>query len=449
LRDEPLEVIAAQGQYLTLSTGQRIFDACGGAAVSCIGHGDPRVCSAITAQIQSVDYVHSWLYTTRTIERLSKLILRDQFSLTHALFVSSGSEAVESALKLCRQYFVELEGIDTPRTQFISRRQSYHGTTLGALSIGGNMFRRRIFEPLLDHKNIHQISPCYPYRYQNGSEEEYTDVLIQELIDVIEDIGPEKVVAFIFEPVAGAALGCVPATADYLIRVRQVCDRYRILMVYDEVMCGMGRCSDGSSLHAWKSLNSFISEENVAPDIQTVGKGLGGGYTPIAAVLVSKRVESVLASGTGSFVNGFTYQAHPTTCAAALAVQTIIQDDKLLPQVAELGITLERLLRDVIAPLPYVGDIRGKGLLWGVEFVRDKNTKATFELEGACASVARAAFSKGVHVYVCMGVADGKVGDAILLAPAFNCLQEDIKMMVNIVAESIIEKLPYFVVTSA
>jgi adenosylmethionine-8-amino-7-oxononanoate aminotransferase len=248
-RNEPLDVVAAQGPYLTLSTGQRILDACGRAAVSCIGHGDPRVSSAITAQIQSVDYVDSWLYTTNAVEQLSSLVLRDQFTLTHALFVSSGSEAMDSALKLCRQYFVEKEGKETSRTQFISRRQSYHGTTLGALSVGGNTFRRAIFKPLLNHENIHHISPCYAYRYQTGSEEEYTDFLIQELICAIEDIGSEKVVAFIFEPVAGATLGCVPATAGYIIRVRQVCDQYGILMVCDEVMCGMGRCSDGRSLH--------------------------------------------------------------------------------------------------------------------------------------------------------------------------------------------------------
>ena len=437
LHHEPFVVVSAKGQYLTLSTGHKVFDACCGAAVSCIGHGDPRVISALATQGHTVDYIHSGHYTTSSVEQLSALILRDQSTLTHALFVSSGSEAMESTLKLCRQYYVELEGSNTQRTQFISRKQSYHGTTLGALSVGGHKFRRALFEPLLEQNIIHQVSPCYAYRYQQESEEEYTNSLIQELIDTIEKIGPKKVAAFIFEPIVGAALACVPATMGYIAKVRDVCDRYGILMVCDEVMCGMGRCTDGESLHAWRSTNPGLPESQIAPDIQTTGKGLGGGYIPIAAVMVSKKVTDVLAAGSGMFINGFTYQAHPISCAAALAVQTIIKEDNLLVRAAHLGKLLERSLLEEISPLPFVGDIRGAGLFWGVEFVSDKTSKAAFGKVGFAAMVANVAFDRGVQVYVCEGVADGTIGDAIIFAPAYNCDEEDIKMMVGIVAGAI------------
>jgi adenosylmethionine-8-amino-7-oxononanoate aminotransferase len=210
-------------------------------------------------------------------------------------------------------------------------------------------------------------------------------------------------------------------------------------MVCDEVMCGMGRCSDGQSLHAWRSINPDLLEREIAPDIQTAGKGLGGGYIPIAAVMVSKKVADVLASGTGTFVNGFTYQAHPTGCAAALAVQTVIKDDNLLERSAELGRQLEHQLKDKVAPLPHVGDVRGAGLFWGVEFVKDKNSKSAFGKTGAAATVADAAFVRGVQVYVCEGVCDGVIGDAIIFAPAYNCTAAEIAMMVDVVAESIKE----------
>jgi adenosylmethionine-8-amino-7-oxononanoate aminotransferase len=439
LHENPLEVVAAKGQYLTLSTSEQIFDACGGAAVSCFGHGDPRVISAITKQLQTVDYIHSGVYTTSSVEQLSNFILRDQNTMTHALFVGSGSEAMESTLKLCRQYFVELEGKDTSRTHFISRRQSFHGTTIGALTVGGHKARRALYEPILDHNNIHQISPCYPYRHQNGSEDEYTDTLIRELVDTIESVGPKRIAAFIFEPVVGAALACVPATSGYIVKVRQVCNQYGILMVCDEVMCGMGRCSDGNSMHAWRSMHPSISEDSVAPDVQTIGKGLGGGYAPIAAVLLSKKVSDVLSTGSGMFMNGFTYQAHPVSCAASLAVQTIVKEDNLLPQVAMLGKLMHKLLLEKIIPLPHVGDVRGMGLFWGSEFVQDKETKAAFEKTGAASLVQRAAYKDGVQIFLSEGIADGTLGDSVIFAPAYNCTEDDIANMVGVVAKAIKE----------
>jgi adenosylmethionine-8-amino-7-oxononanoate aminotransferase len=442
LHSEPLIITSTKGQYLTLSSGRQVFDACGGAAVSCIGHCDPRVVSAITKQLETVDYVYSGHYTTESVENLSKLVLRDQSALTHVLIVSSGSEAMESTLKLCRQYWVEVDGNDTPRTQFISRKQSYHGATLGALSVGGHIRRRSFFEPILEQRNVHQISPCYAYRDQVGSEEEYTNNLIQELVAKIEEIGPEKVAAFIFEPVVGAALACVPATSGYMVKVRDVCDRYGILMVCDEVMCGMGRCSDGQSLHAWRSLNPGIPEERIAPDIQTCGKGLGGGYVPIAAVLTHHKISKALSSGSGMFMNGFTYQAHPVSCAAAVAVQQIIIDDGLLSRGSRLGKLLEQRLKAEILPLAHVGDVRGAGLFWGVEFVRDKQTKAPFEKPGTAQAVHDLAFERGVQVYVSGGVADGTLGDAVIFAPAYNCSDDDIEMMVRIVANAIRDAFP-------
>ena len=432
LHESPLLATSASGQFVTSESGHRVLDAIGGAAVSCIGHGDPRVIAAITKQLQTVDWVNSAFYTTSAAENLATLILRDQSTLTRALFVGSGSEAMESTLKLCRQYFVEKEGKNTPRCHFIARRQSYHGTTLGALGVGGHTFRRAPFEPLLNDQYFHKVSTCYAYRNQIGTEEEYTDMLIKELVDMIESIGPERVAAFIFEPVVGAALACVPATKDYIRRVREVCNQYGILMVADEVMCGMGRCTDGASLHAWKSLNPDCAEESVAPDIQTVGKGLGGGFLPIAAVLVSKKVVDVLAAGSGAFVNGFTYQSHPTSCAAALAVQTIVKDDNLLPRAAEMGAELQTQLMKLIAPLPYVGDVRGAGMFWGVEFVQEKANRRPFSMTGFAKAVADKTVEMGVQVYVCEGVADGVVGDAVIIAPAYTSRREDIVKIVDV-----------------
>ena len=437
LVEKPFTVVSAEGQFLHLSDGRKILDACGGAAVSCLGHCDPRVASAIAKQLSTVDYIHSGIFTTPSVEELSSLALRDQTTFTHALFVGSGSEAMESALKLCRQYFIEVEGPETQRFHFISRKQSFHGNTLGALGIGGHTFRRALFEPLLEHDHIHHISPCYAYRHQTGSEEDYENSLIQELIDTIEKVGGEKVAGFVFEPIVGAALGCVPATEGYMEKVRAVCNKYGILMVCDEVMCGMGRCSDGRSLHAWKSMHPDIPEDQVAPDIQTIGKGLGGGYVPIAAVLASQKIASALASGSGGFRNGFTYQAHPICCAGAVAVQKIIIEDRLLSDVADLGQILEELLFEKVAPLPHVGNIRGRGLFWGIEFVQDKDTKKPFAKVGAAAAVAAAALQRGVQVYVCEGVADGIVGDAIIVAPAYTCIMKDIRFIVDVVAGAI------------
>lgn len=438
LHESPLLATSATSQFVTNQNGHKVIDAIGGAAVSCIGHGDPRVIAAITKQLQTVDWVNSAFYTTSAAEELAALILRDQSTLSRALFVGSGSEAMESTLKLCRQYFVEKEGEDTPRRHFIARRQSYHGTTLGALGVGGHTFRRALFEPLLDHEYFHKVSPCYAYRNQIGTEEEYTDTLIKELEDMLESIGPEKVAAFIFEPVVGAALACIPATKGYIRRVREVCNRYGILMVVDEVMCGMGRCTDGTSFHAWKSLNPDCSEELVAPDIQTVGKGLGGGYLPIAAVLVSKKVVDILAARSGAFVNGFTYQSHPTCCAAALAVQTIIKDDKLLTRAADLGRDLSNLMMKILGPLPHVGDIRGAGVFWGLEFVQDKTTRAPFSQTGYAKTVADIAFEMGVQVYVCEGIADGILGDAIIVAPAYTIQMEHMVKIVDVLRSAIL-----------
>lgn len=432
LHESPLLATLATNQFITNENGHEVRDAIGGAAVSCIGHGDPRVIAAITKQLQSVDWVNSAFYTTSAAEELATLILRDQSTLTRALFVSSGSEAMESALKLCRQYFVEKEGNDTPRCHFIARRQSYHGTTLGALGVGGHTFRRALFEPLLDHEHFHKTSPCYAYRDQIGTEKEYTETLIKELVDMIQKLGPESVVAFVFEPIVGAALACVLATKGYVRRVREVCNRYGILMVVDEVMCGMGRCTDGYSLHAWKSMDTDCSEESVAPDIQTVGKGLGGGYLPIAAILVSKKVVDVLTAGSGTFINGFTYQSHPTSCAAALAVQRIIKDESLLLLAAGLGKELKDQMMREIAPLPHVGNIRGAGLFWGVEFVEDKITHAPFKKTGFAKKVADCALQMGVQVYVCEGIADGIHGDAVIVAPAYTSRIEEIMTIVDV-----------------
>ncbi|GAB7340953.1 hypothetical protein MBLNU457_7297t1 [Dothideomycetes sp. NU457] len=407
LHTSPPHVISAQGKYLHLSNGQKILDATGGAAVSCLGHGNARVKKAVMAQMDQVAYCHSAFYGT-----------------------SAGSEAMDAAMKLARQYFVETA--QPQRTRFIARRQSYHGATLGSLAMGGHAARRAIYEPLL-LDNISHVSPCNAYRMREGeTEERYLARLIRELEEEFEAVGPQTVCAFVAEPVVGAALGCVPPVRGYFEAVRKVCDRYGALLILDEVMCGIGRTG---SLHAWQ--DPLVG---VVPDIQTVGKGLGAGYAPIAAVLVGQRVVDVLEKGTGAFSHGQTYQGHPLSCAAALEVQRVIRDKRLVQNVASLGVYLERLLREQVAPLPYVGNVRGRGFFWGIEFVQDKQTKEPFPLErGVATGVHELGMLEpyNISLYPGNGTMDGKRGDHVLIAPAYNVQREDIELIVATTARVI------------
>lgn len=401
--------VRGEGAYIYDQSGKAYLDACGGAAVSCLGHSHPRLIAAITEQLQQLPYAHSSFFTTEACENLADVLVEQApAGIEHCYFVSGGSEAMESALKLARQYFLEIG--EAERHLFVARRQSYHGNTLGALSVGGNQWRREPFQPLLTE--AHHIDPCYAYRYQQAgeSEEEYGLRAANELQRCLLEVGPEKVLAFVAEPVVGATAGAVPAVAGYFQRIREICDQYGVLLILDEVMCGMGRTG---TLFA-------CEQDQVRPDMVTIAKGLGAGYQPIGATLVSAKIFNVLRDGSGFFQHGHTYMAHASAAAAALAVQQVIAEDKLLDQVKTLGHELRQRLQDRFGAHPHVGDIRGRGLFLGLELVEDRSSKRSFAPTTALAQkVRQSAMQNGLMCYPMAGTIDGVQGHHILLAPPF------------------------------
>ncbi|SOY68972.1 putative aminotransferase, pyridoxal-phosphate-dependent aminotransferase family [Cupriavidus taiwanensis] len=424
--------VAGQGIELIDSTGRRYLDASGGAAVSCLGHGHPRVIAAIKAQLDTIAYAHTSFFTTEVSEALARTLAQAApGDLDHVYFVSGGSEAVESALKLARQYFVEVG--QPARRHFIARRQSYHGNTLGALAIGGNAWRREPFLPLL--VPAHHVSPCYAYRERQAAESDaqYAQRLADELEAKILDLGPETVAAFVAETVVGATAGAVPPVGDYLKRIRAVCDKYGVLLILDEVMSGMGRTG---YLFA-------CEEDGVVPDIVTIAKGLGAGYQPVGAMLSTRRIYDAIVGGSGFFQHGHTYIGHATACAAALAVQRAIAEDNLLANVLARGEQLRSRLREALGDHPNLGDVRGRGLFVGVEFVADRDSKAT--LDPALKTHARlksAAMQNGLLVYPMGGTVDGVHGDHVLFAPPFICTPRDIDNIVERFAAAVQAVLP-------
>ncbi|EOH6074823.1 aspartate aminotransferase family protein [Burkholderia cenocepacia] len=413
--------VAGDGIEIIDSTGKRYIDACGGAAVSCLGHSNQRVIDAIKRQAQQLPYAHTSFFTTDVAEELAdRLVDGAPAGLDHVYFVSGGSEAIEAALKLARQYFVE-KG-EPQRRHFIARRQSYHGNTLGALAIGGNAWRREPFLPLLIE--AHHVSPCYAYRDQQAGEtdEAYAQRLADELERKIVELGAENVAAFVAETVVGATAGAVPPVRTYLKKIRAVCDKYGVLLILDEIMSGMGRTG---YLYA-------CDEDDVAPDLLTIAKGLGAGYQPIGATLVSDRIYRTIVDGSGFFQHGHTYLGHATACAAALEVQRVIAEDKLLDNVKARGEQLRASLREHYGTHPHVGDVRGRGLFVGVELVRDRDTKATFAPALKLhAAVKREAMQRGLMVYPMGGTIDGVHGDHILIAPPFVCTAQQIDTIVE------------------
>jgi adenosylmethionine-8-amino-7-oxononanoate aminotransferase len=403
--------VGGQGVYLTDAENRRYIDASGGAAVSCLGHQHPDVIAAMHAQLDSLAYAHTSFFTTEVAEALGdELLAHAPANMSHVYLVSGGSEAVEAALKMARQYFVERG--EPGRKHFIGRRQSYHGNTLGALAVGGNAWRREQFAPILTES--HFIDPCYEYRYRDAQEtgEEYGRRAAGQLEAKILQLGPENVIAFVAEPVVGATLGAVPAAPGYFRRIREICDRYGILLILDEVMCGMGRTG---SLHA-------CEQESITPDLMTVAKGLGGGYAPIGATFVAKHIHDAFAGGSGMFQHGHTYIGHPLACAAALAVQQAMRRDKLLDNVRTRGRQLELALRERFSAHSHVGDIRGRGLFWGIELVSDRETKQPFDAtQRVHARIRSEALARGLMVYPMGGTIDGRSGDHVLLAPPFIC----------------------------
>jgi adenosylmethionine-8-amino-7-oxononanoate aminotransferase len=410
VRRKPGLVARGDGLMLRLADGREIIDASGGAAVACLGHGNRRVAGVIGAQALNLGYAHTGFFTTEPAEALADFLLEGKpGGLSRAYFVSSGSEAMEAALKLARQYFVE-KG-ELKRTRFIARRQSYHGNTLGALAVGGNVGRRAPYEPLLSSAFSH-VSACFPFHHQRAGESDalYVARLAEELEGEFMRLGPDTVIAFCAEPVVGATTGCVAAPAGYFRAIRKICDRHGALLILDEVMCGMGRTG---TTHAWQ-------QEEVSPDLQTVGKGLGGGYQPVAAAFVSQRIVDVLAAGSGAFVHGQTYEAHPVACAAALEVQRIIREENLLSNVRAMGALLERELRERLGQHEHVGDIRGRGLFFAIELLQDRASKQAFDPRAELHNrVKECALEAGLAIYPMGGTIDGRRGDHVIVAPPF------------------------------
>ena len=421
LSAEPMIATGGEGIFLITEDGRRIIDGSGGAAVACLGHGNERVKAAIAEQLDNVAYVHTALFSNRPAEDLAEFLLDGEpGGLSHAFFVSSGSEATEAAIKLARQYFLEIG--QPRRRRFIARRQGYHGNTLGALAAGGNAMRRAAYAPLLSDA-FSLVSPCFAYRFQRDDETDtqYVQRLADELEAEFQRLGPDSVAAFCAETVVGATTGCVAALPGYFPAMRAVCDRHGALLILDEVMCGMGRTG---VQHAWM-------DEGVVPDIQVIAKGLGGGYQPIGGILITATIIDALRAGTGSFQHGHTYQAHPVACAAALAVQRVVRDDALIDNVAAMGAHLAAGLTERLGNHRHIGDIRGRGLFQAIELVADRASKAEFDPDLRMHDrVKQAAFDRGLAIYPMGGTIDGRRGDHIVVAPPYIATAADIDAIV-------------------
>ncbi|MBR41759.1 MAG: aspartate aminotransferase family protein [Acidiferrobacter sp.] len=431
-KNMPPLALSGEGCYLLDASGKRYFDGSGGAAVSCLGHGDPEVIEAIKTQVEKLAFAHTGFFTSEPAEKLADLLIANApGELDRVLFVSGGSEANEAAIKLARQYFVE-KG-ETNRRFLIARRQSYHGNTLGALAVGGNQWRRKQFSPLL--VDVSHISPCFEYADRNPDEStfDYGQRVAQELEDEILRLGTDSVIAFLAEPVVGATAGAVPAVEGYFTRIREICDRYGVLLILDEVMCGMGRTGHLFACEA----------DNVTPDIACIAKGLGAGYQPIGAMLCSREIYRTIEEGSGFFQHGHTYLGHPVAAAAGCAVLEGILSRDLVSRVRTMGERFDKALKDKFSEHAHVGDIRGRGLFRGIELVADKVSKSPFAPEKRLAAgIKKAAFEQGLICYPMSGTRDGVNGDHILLAPPFIIEDDQIDEVVTKLDTAISSCLP-------
>lgn len=422
LRETPPKAIGGEGIYLFAEGGRRVIDASGGAAVSCLGHQHPRVVAAMAKQASTLAYAHTAFFSSEPAEALAEtLVGHEPGGLAYAYFVSGGSEAIEASIKLARQYFIERG--EPQRQHFIARRQSYHGNTLGALAAGGNAWRRAPYAPLLSAAFSH-VTPAFAYheKHDGESDTQFVARLAAELEAEFQRLGPKTVAAFLAEPVVGATAGAVTAPDGYFKAVREICDRHGALLILDEVMCGMGRTG---TTHAWQ-------QEGVAPDIQAVAKGLGGGYQPIGAMLVNGKIIDAIRSGSGAFQHGHTYLAHPLACAAALAVQDVIREDDLLEHVKQRGKQLERRLTERFGNHRHIGDIRGRGLFWAIELVADRANRTSFDPALKLNQKIKAeAFANGLGCYPGGGTVDGVRGDHVLLAPPYIASADEIDQIVD------------------
>src|SRR5215211_4783730 len=432
LRETPPRAIGGEGVWLIGEDGRRILDPSGGAAVSCFGHHHPRVLEAMSRQASKLAYAHTSFFSSEPAEALAdKLVGHEPGGLAYAYFVSGGSEAIEASIKLARQYFIESG--QPQRQNFIARRQSYHGNTLGALAAGGNAWRREPYAPLLSQAFSH-VTPAFAYHEmrEGESEADFVARLAAELEAEFQRLGPDTVAAFIAEPVVGATAGCVPAPEGYFRAVREICDRHGALVILDEVMCGMGRTG---TRHAWE-------QEGISPDIQAIAKGLGGGYQPIGAMLASACIVDIIRDGSGAFQHGHTYLAHPLACAAALEVQRVIDDEQLLDRVKTLGAQLERRLTERFGNHRHIGDIRGRGLFQAIELVADRATRTPFDPALKLNQRIKAiAFEGGLGCYPAGGCMDGRSGDHVLLAPPYIATPDDIDMIVDRLGQAVDDAL--------
>jgi len=420
-KGNPPVAVAGEGCYLIDADGKRYLDGSGGAAVSCLGHNNTHVKEAIKQQIDDLAFAHTGFFTSKPAEELAeKLIAHAPPGLEKVYFVSGGSEAVEAAIKLARQYYVERG--EPQRRHLIARRQSYHGNTLGALAAGGNLWRRQMFQPILFETS--HIAPCYAWREQQSDETEIAYGLraANELEAEILRLGQENVMGFIAEPVVGATLGAVPSVTGYFQRIREICDQYGVLLILDEVMCGMGRTGF-----------LFASEyDGISPDIVTIAKGLGAGYQPIGAMLVSGAIFQTIADGSGFFQHGHTYLGHPVATAGANAVMDVLTSHDMMGDVRAKGERTLSALKDRFSQYPHIGDIRGRGLFLGLEFVNDRENKTAFSpSHGIHRAFKAAAFEAGLICYPMGGTIDGQHGDHVLLAPPFIISDSEIDLLVD------------------
>jgi adenosylmethionine-8-amino-7-oxononanoate aminotransferase len=404
------EAAVAKGAYITDAAGRQYLDASGGAAVSCLGHGHPQVIDAIKDQLDRMAFAHTSFFSSHPAEALAdKLSQKAPGGTWRVYFVSGGSEANEAALKLARQ--VQVERGQATRDHFVSRQFSYHGNTLGALSVGGRLANLELFGPIL-LPNVRKIMPCFAYRWKDEGEADAAFALraAGALEQELASLGEERAIAFIAETVVGATLGCVPAVPGYFKEIRRICDEDGALMILDEVMCGMGRCG---TLFACQA-------EGVVPDVITIAKGIAGGYQPLGAMLVREELVEEIERGSGAFMHGHTYVGHATACAAGLAVQEVFEDQQIVPQVARLGAKFRARLEGCFGDHPNVGDIRGRGLFQGLEIVANRASKEPFPADHAIARRLKArAMANGLICYPFAGTVDGKRGDHVLLAPPF------------------------------
>lgn len=419
--------MSGQGITLTDAEGKTYIDACGGAAVSCLGHNHPKIQAALHAQLDKLAYAHTGFFTTQAAEELGDLLIGTvPDPLSHVYLVSGGSEAMEAALKMARQYFVERG--EPQRRHIVARRQSYHGNTLGALAAGGNEWRRAQFDPLLI--KTHHIAPCFAYRerHPNETDAAYAARAAGALEQKIAELGGENIIAFVAETVVGATAGAVPPVADYFKRIRKICDAHGILLILDEVMCGMGRTG---TLHAFE-------QDGIVPDLMAVAKGLGGGYQPIGAVILGRHIYEAFEKGSGFFQHGHTYMGHPMAAAAALAVQKTIAEENLLQNVRAMGVYLHDALNERFGNHRHVGDVRGRGLFRAVELVAERGNKDPFDPALKLhARIKQAAMQRGLMVYPMGGTINGREGDHVLLAPPFIATKADIDTIVSRLGEAV------------